>query len=222
MRRNTGMKFRLQYSTRGFEVFQGQVMEIQTEDSHEVLVRIEPVGDKSDGMGTRATCIATGRFTFADSIESMFQDLAARRVPRGFRHSPERYKNNFYITPDGSLKEGTIPPWDMLPEELETSIREVHVVLRSRIQQVIDLFRWRHGSTTGAHSPLWHSHLEWAQDEVEWHPLTPDFFMEVGKESTTSPAPPRFHNVCAADGSERGVRSSPLGNTKGSKGSVGQ
>jgi hypothetical protein len=161
------------------------------EGAHPVTVEIDPISedlvqqpqDRHD-----AVAAAQGKFTASPRVGAMLQDLTVGKVPEGTK-SPERSvsfpEEPLFDPSTRVIREGRGVPLDLLPEALQSFIRQSLGEVRDYLVRTIRVMRWRQDSE-GSHSPFAHITSRFSLDAETWHPLPVSFSTDVWSHGSLS------------------------------------
>jgi hypothetical protein len=116
-------------------------------------------------------CEAAIEFAPSPRIQDGFKALARHRPPDGCRLDADLQGiPGDFLDADGRIKPGRIVPFWVLPERLQSFIRQVRQELYAAAARTVGLVRWRIGDQ-GPHHPLVRPRESWSIDGELWHPL---------------------------------------------------
>ncbi|MDQ3704916.1 MAG: hypothetical protein M3437_06795 [Chloroflexota bacterium] len=115
-------------------------------------------------------CESLSRHVLTDKLYAMFLSLSKDELPPGSLLSLlPKYQARF--TKAGKLNRHTAAPFDMLPEGLQSFIKQTSQEDDAYAQRAIRLLRWRYG-LSGPHNAFASSlDAKWSLDELDWLPL---------------------------------------------------
>lgn len=140
---------------------------------HDVLVRVHLRADAAeDNQWFSIDVHAFVIFDPSPHVQAAFEALRRHELPEGSKLTDRWQERPYFLTETGRLT-GPGAPFDVLPQPMQGSIRQVKGELDAAITRTVALLRWRIADP-GPFQPLEETRYEWSIDGGEWFPLPSD------------------------------------------------